>query len=161
AGLRPAADLDLAPGEVDSLPDRLPDRLLRREAPGVVLRRVRLRVAVRALRLGEAALAEPVPVALERTPDARDLDEVDADPDRGQRSPASQSGRWAIEETMPSGRTLVRSSSSGRNLPVRTSTVRIPTDCAPAMSCSKSSPTIQVISGSESIASRAALKYAG
>src|SRR6266540_4714931 len=78
AGLRAAADLDLLPGEVDARPQGLPHRLLRRESPRVVLRRVRLRVAVGALCLGEAALGKRAPVPRERAPDAVDLDQVDA-----------------------------------------------------------------------------------
>ena len=58
--------------------------------------------------------------------DPVDLDQVDAEPGRGHRLPSSQSPSWATEDTMPSGTTLACSSSSGRNLPVRTSTVRIP-----------------------------------
>src|SRR5689334_6259240 len=77
ARLRPARDLDLAPGEADARAERLADRLLAGEARSVVLRRVRLRVAVGALGLGEAALAE-AGVALQRAADARDLDQVDA-----------------------------------------------------------------------------------
>jgi hypothetical protein len=79
AGLRAAADLDLLPREVDAGAERLSDRLLRREATRVVLRRVRLRVAVRPLGLGEAALLEAFAVAVERAADALDLDQVDAD----------------------------------------------------------------------------------
>src|SRR5687767_11442988 len=75
----PADDLDLLPGEVHAAAERLPDRLLRGEAARVVLRRVRLRVAVRLLRSGEAALAKAVAVAIERPPDTVDLDQVDAD----------------------------------------------------------------------------------
>src|SRR5207237_8241239 len=77
ARLRPAGDLDLAPGEADARAERLADGLLAGEARGVVLRRVRLRVAVRAVGVGEAALAE-ARVALQRPRDPRDLDQVDA-----------------------------------------------------------------------------------
>src|SRR4051794_38971331 len=80
AGLRATANLDLLPGEVHARAERLAYGLLRREAARVVLRRVRLRVAVRALRLREAALPKAVAVTRERTPDAVDLDQVDADP---------------------------------------------------------------------------------
>src|SRR5262249_54597643 len=144
-------------------PERLPHRLLCREPTRVVLGRVRLRVAVLPFRLGEAAGPEAVSVALERAPYPLDLDQVDADPRRrgGHRFSSSQSGSWAMDETMPSGATLVWSSSSGRNLPVRTSTVRIPTACPPTTSPSRSSPTIHVMSGSASSASIAAPKYAG
>ena len=100
ARLRPAADLDLLPGEVDAGSQCLANGLFRREPPGVVLRRVRLRVAVRALRLGEAALLEVVAVPFERTADAVDLDQVDADL---QRFASSQSGSCAIDETIASG----------------------------------------------------------
>src|SRR5262249_36668578 len=73
---------------------------------------------------------------------------------------SSQSGRCEIDETIPSGRTLPRSTVSGRNLPVRTRTVFIPCACAPAMSASMSSPTIHVMLASASSASSAASKYA-
>src|SRR5215210_3863066 len=79
AGFRTSTDLDLLPGEVDARPQRLPHRLLGREPPSVVLRGVRLRIAVRALRCGEAALGERAPVPAECAPDAVDLDQVDAD----------------------------------------------------------------------------------
>src|SRR5579872_273174 len=157
AGLGPAADLDLLPGEMHARAERFADRLLGGEAPRVVLRRVRLRVAVDALRLGEAALLEPVAVPLERTPDPRDLDQVDADPHRFR---SSQSGTCASEETMASGWTLERSTSSGRNFPVRTRIVRMPWFAAPITSPSRSSPTIHVRAGSASSAARAASKYA-
>jgi hypothetical protein len=100
ARLRPAADLDLLPGEVDTRSEGFSDRLLRREPSRVVLRWIRLRVAVRALGLGEAALLEILAVPLERTTDALDLDQVDSDP---QRLASSQSGSWAIDETIASG----------------------------------------------------------
>src|SRR3954451_68165 len=77
--LRPPADLDLLPGEVDAGAERLPDRLLGREPPRIVLRRVRLAVAVRALQPRKAALRQACPVRLERAPDPLDLDQVDAD----------------------------------------------------------------------------------
>ena len=50
-------DLDLLPGEVDARAECLPDRLLRGEPSGVMLRRIRLGVAVGELGSGEAALA--------------------------------------------------------------------------------------------------------
>ena len=56
---------------------------------------------------------------------------------------------------MASGRTVPRSTASGRNLPVRTSAVFSPCCCAPATSASMSSPTIHVISASASRASSA------
>ena len=78
--LGPAGDLDLPPGEVDgdSEAECLADRLLAREPGRIMLGRVRPRVAVRALGIGEAARAEPG-VARERPPHALDLDQVDAD----------------------------------------------------------------------------------
>src|ERR671936_2620767 len=78
AGLRPPRDLDLSPGEADARPECLPDCLLARETCRVVLRRVRPAVAVLALRLGEAALAE-AGIALERPSDQGDRDKA-ADP---------------------------------------------------------------------------------
>jgi hypothetical protein len=48
---------------------------------------------------------------------------------------------------------------SGRNFPVRTSTVFMPMPCAPVTSLSRSSPTIHVMCGSASSASHAAAKY--
>src|SRR4051794_30694866 len=77
--LRPPAQLDLLPREVDTRAERLADCLLRREPSCVVLRRVRLRVAVRDLRCGEASLLEGGAVAFEGTPDPLDLDQVDPD----------------------------------------------------------------------------------
>ena len=65
ARLRPPDDLDLLPREADADAERLADRLLAGEAAGVALGRIRARVAVGLLRLGEAALAE-ARVALER-----------------------------------------------------------------------------------------------
>src|SRR5581483_12474621 len=58
--LRPPDDLDLLPRECarDAEAERLPDRLLAREATGVALGGIAPGVAVRALRLGEAALPE-------------------------------------------------------------------------------------------------------
>src|SRR5215210_5522547 len=79
--IQPPCDLDLAPGEAHARPERLADGLLAGEAGRVVLRRVRLRVAVRPLGIGEAALAEGR-VALEGPCDPRDLDQVDADSHR-------------------------------------------------------------------------------
>src|ERR671930_997702 len=154
AGLRPPGDLDLLPREADADPERLADRLLAGEAAGVALGRVGARIAVRLLRDREAAVAE-AGVAFEGAPDPRDLDQVEPDP-----HPfcSIQAGSWATEDTIPSGMTLPRSTVSGRNLPVRTSTVRRPKRCAPAMSDSMSSPTIQVSAGSASSASTAAAK---
>ena len=80
-GLRATRDLDLAPRKVDARAERLPDRLLGREARRVVLGRVRLAVAVGALSVGKAALAE-ARIALERPRDPRDLDQVDANAHR-------------------------------------------------------------------------------
>src|SRR5207253_2573096 len=114
--------LDLAPREVDADPERLADRLLPGEAGGVVLRRVRPRLAVLALRLREAARPE-ARVALERPPDALDLDQIDADPHATR---PSHAGKSAIELTTTSGTTSIRSRADGRNFPVRTSAVRIP-----------------------------------
>jgi hypothetical protein len=78
--LGPAGDLDVEPGEGSrhAEPERLADRLLAGEASGVVLRRIRPRVAVVTLGLGEDSLAEGR-IALERAPDPADLDEVEAD----------------------------------------------------------------------------------
>src|SRR5581483_1136870 len=81
ARLRTAHDLDLAPGEVDADAERLPDRLLAGETGCVVLRRVGSGVAVGALGLREAAVAE-AGMAVERAPDPLDLDQVDAEPHR-------------------------------------------------------------------------------
>src|SRR5919201_5578108 len=106
AGLRPASDLDLSPGEADARAERLPDCLLAREARRVVLRRVRPAVAVRALCFGEATFAE-AGVALERTCDPGDLDQIDAD--SHQETASSQSGRAAIESITPSGLTVASS----------------------------------------------------
>ena len=125
ARLRPPGDLDLLPREVDADADRLADRLLAGEPRRVVLRRVRLRVAVRALGLGEAALAE-ARVPLERPPDPLDLDQVDAD--------AQAMSERRIE---PRGQLCDRADDRvraharprdvvGTELPVRTSTVRMP-----------------------------------
>src|SRR5262249_58481476 len=83
AGLRTAGDLDLLPGEVDAGPERLSDRFLRREPAGVVLRRVRLPVAVRLLCGGEAAIAGARPVALERPAGPPDLGPVATQAARG------------------------------------------------------------------------------
>src|SRR5207244_5562203 len=111
-------------------------------------------------RLGEAALAE-ARIAGERPPDPLDLDQVGADADAHAMCSSSHSGRFAIEETIPSGWIRDVSTASGRNLPVRTSTARIPTPRAPTTSVSRSSPTIQVMEGSASSARQAASKYAG
>src|SRR4029079_18289501 len=80
--LRPSHDLDLLPGEGarDAEPERLPHRLLAREAARVALGRVRSRVAVRLLGGREAAVAE-ARVPVERAADAGDLDQVRSDAD--------------------------------------------------------------------------------
>src|SRR5690349_15807928 len=78
ARLGPPAHLDLLPGEVDARAERLADRLLGGEAPGVMLRRIRLRVAVGDLARREAAVLETVTVPREREADPFDLDQVDA-----------------------------------------------------------------------------------
>src|SRR5215211_5440529 len=155
-----ARDLDVLPGERpgDAEAERLADGLLAGEAGGVVLSRVGPRLAVGALGLGEAALAEGR-VALERAPDPCDLDQVDADV-HCDSSRSIQSGRCARELTIPSGVSPKRSTASGRNFPVRTSTVRSPQALAPARSDSTSSPTIHVMPGSASSAASAASKYA-
>src|SRR6266508_2653226 len=154
ARLRTPADLDLLPGEMDTGAERLADRLLAREAPGVVLGGVRLRVAVPDLLGREAALAK-ARMPDERPGDALDLDQVDADL---QFAVSSHSGRNAIELMIASGMVPERSTSSGRNFPVRTSTVLRPCRCAPAMSRSMSSPTIHASPASASSASSAAPK---
>src|SRR2546421_3127008 len=156
---RAAHDLDFLPRERarDAEAERLPDGFLAGEPPGVALRRVRPRVAVGLLGGREASLAEAL-VAVECAPHALDLDQVRAHP-YAQRCSSSQSGSCPIDDTIPSGRTRERSTASGRNFPVRTSTVRMFIDCAPAMSLSRSSPTIHVSSGSASSASHAAVKY--
>src|SRR5262249_47563800 len=152
----PAGDLDVAPRERtrDTEAERLADGFLAGKAAGVALRGIRPRVAVRTLRLREAALAE-AGIPLERATHALDLDQVDADVHP---CSSSQSGSCAMDEMMPSGRTAVASTASGRNFPVRTRIVRIPCACPPAMSDSMSSPTIQVSSGSASSALSAASK---
>src|SRR5262249_27227415 len=134
----------------------LADRLLGGEAARIALRGIRARVAVRLLRRCEAALAKTW-IALEGAPDPLDLDQVDT---HGHMCSSSQSGSCAIDEMMPSGRIGVASTASGRNLPVRTRIVRMPCACAPAMSDSMSSPTIQVSPASPSSACSAASKYA-
>jgi hypothetical protein len=80
AGLRPAGDLDVPPGERAGDPEaeRLAHGLLAREPGRVVLRGIRPGVAVRALGLCEDAVPERG-VAHERPLDAPDLDEVEAD----------------------------------------------------------------------------------
>jgi hypothetical protein len=78
ARLRPAGNLDLAPGEADTAAERLADGLLPREARRVVLGRVAAALAVLALRIGEASRRESG-IALQRVRDALDLDQVDAD----------------------------------------------------------------------------------
>src|SRR5687768_15979168 len=78
ARLGPADDLDLLPGEAHADAERLAHRLLAREPAGVALRRIRPRVAVRPLGLGEAALPE-AGIAVERTLHPVDLDHVEAD----------------------------------------------------------------------------------
>ena len=90
--LRPARDLDLAPGEVHAAAERLADRLLPGEPSRVVLGRVGTRVAVVALGLGEDS-APGSRVASSACCDAGDLDQVDADPHRLQRSSRSASTR--------------------------------------------------------------------
>ena len=124
-GLGTADDLDVLPreGAGDPEAERLAHGLLAREAAGVALGGVGARVAVPLLGRREAALAKAL-VPRERASHALDLDQVGADVD--QRCSSSQSGRWLIDETIPSGRARDASTSSGRNLPVRTSTVRIP-----------------------------------
>src|SRR5262249_54559990 len=151
-GFGPAGDLDLLPREVDAAAERLPDRLLAREASGIALGRVFLRVAVRALRLREAALTEAR--ALERFPDPLDLDQVDADLHDGGVS-SSHSGNCEIELTTTSGTCGDASSWSGRNLPVRTRAVFMPKSWAPRTSASMSSVTSHVNSGSAPSASSA------
>src|SRR5436190_7589873 len=98
--LGPSDDLHLLPGERagDAEAERLADGLLAGEAAGVALRRVRARVAVGALRLGEAALAK-ARIAGERAPDPLDLDQVGADAYAHAMCSSSHSGRLAIEET--------------------------------------------------------------
>src|SRR5215217_5350997 len=157
--LRAPGDLDVLPreGARDAEAERLPDRLLAGKAPGVALGRVLARVAVVLLDLREAAILEAL-VAVERAADALDLDQVDADPRHSERS--IQSGTCAIELRTASGTTEERSSESGRNLPVRRSSVFIPKSCAPRTSCSRSSVTIHVSSGSASRAASAAAKQA-
>ena len=111
--LGPAADLDLAPGEVDgdAEAERLADRLLAREPGRIVLGRVRPRVAVRALGIGEAARAEPG-VARERSPDTLDLDQVDADV-HGTSSPFSRMDAIAGESSGEPDPGHARASRSG------------------------------------------------
>src|SRR5258708_38248812 len=102
ARLRTADDLDVLPGERarDAEAERLADGLLAGEPSGVALRRVGAGLAVRLLVRGEATVAE-VRVALERTADARELDQIGADED--QRCSSIHSGRCPIAEKMPSG----------------------------------------------------------
>jgi hypothetical protein len=88
-GLRPSAHLDLLPREVDPGAERLADRFLGGEAACVVLRWIRLRVAVGPLCLREAPFLEALAVAGERAADSLDLDQVDAD---SQELFSSQSG---------------------------------------------------------------------
>ena len=143
----------------DAEAERLADRLLAREAPRVALRRVRPRVAVRVLGLGEAAVAEPG-VAVERAPDAPDLDQVGADADQSGAPRAIRAGA-AIERDDAVGMRRARVDGVRPELP-RPHEHAVHADaCAPAMSLSRSSPTIQAISGSASSASNAAAKYAG
>ena len=52
---------------------------LGREAARVMLRRVRLRVAICTLGICEASFLEALAMASERAPDALDLDQVDTD----------------------------------------------------------------------------------
>ena len=77
----------------------------------------------------------PKVLVTDHTFDPLDLDQVDADPH--DRACSSQLGTCAIDETMPSGCRRERSTSSGRNFPVRTRIVRIPWLCAPKMSPSR------------------------
>src|SRR6476661_7480797 len=160
--LGPPDDLDLPPreGAGHAEAERLADGLLAREAAGVALCGVWARVAVGALCLDEAALAE-ARVAPERPTDPLDLDQVRTDVNCHARCSSSHSGTCAIEETIPSGFTREVSTVSGRNFPVRTRTACIPTPRAPTTSVSRSSPTIHVIDGSASSARHAASKYAG
>src|SRR4029450_290409 len=65
-------------GASDAESERLADRLLAGESSCVVLRRIRPRVAVGALGLGEAPLTKGR-IALEGAPNARDFDQIDAD----------------------------------------------------------------------------------
>src|SRR6478736_6531529 len=141
--LGPPDDLDLPPreGAGHAEAERLADGLLAREAAGVALCGVRARVAVGALCLGEAALAE-ARVAPERPTDPLDLDQIRTDVNRHARCSSSHSGSCAIEETIPSGFTREVSTVSGRNFPVRTRTACIPTPRAPTTSVSRSSPTM-------------------
>src|SRR5437762_689848 len=78
-------DLDLLPREraSDAEAERFAYSFLAGEPARVALRRVLAGVAVRALRLGEAPLAEAL-VPRERAPDPLDLDQVGADPHRHQ-----------------------------------------------------------------------------
>src|SRR4051812_26640561 len=143
--LGPAGDLDVLPSEGagDSKAEGLADRFLAREASRVVLRRIGPRLAVVALGLGEAALAKGC-VAAQGDGDALDLDHVEAD---FHAAPSSQPGRSAIESMTPSGWGSAFSSAADLNLPVRTSTARIPIRLAPPMSASMSSPTITASAG--------------
>src|SRR4029453_10528119 len=156
-GLRPPRDLDPLPREEagDAETERLPNRLLAREPGGVMLGGIGPSVAVGLLSGCEAAISKAL-VPLERIPDALDLDHVGAYSRHSDSS--SQKGRSATDESTTSGATADRSSSSGRNLPVRTSAVRRPKRCAPRTSDSRSSPTIQVSSGAASRASSAVAK---
>src|SRR4051794_5850651 len=81
--LRSAYDLDVLPGERarDAEAECLADGFLARDPARIALGRVRTRLAVRLLGLREAPVAE-AGVTLERTADARDLDEIGADADQ-------------------------------------------------------------------------------
>src|SRR5206468_3740732 len=118
--------LDLLPREraSDSETERFADGLLACESPRVALRRIRPRFAIRLLGFREAAVAE-ARIPLERAANACDLDQIRADADH--RCASSHSGTCANDDTMPSGRVRPASTSSGRNFPVRTRIVRIPT----------------------------------
>ena len=78
--LRPAGDLDVAPGERarNAEAERLAHGLFAGEPAGVALGGIRTRVAVRTFRIGEAPLPE-ARIARQRTAHALDLDQVDAD----------------------------------------------------------------------------------
>src|SRR5262245_47268490 len=151
-----AVDLDVLPGEGarDAEPERLPDRLLAREARRVVLGRVRPRIAVDAFGVGEAPFPE-ARIAFERVANSLDLDQVEADLHADSRRKV---GTSTIDSTTPSGCTFAAASVSGRNLPVRTSTARIPAPFAPPMSDSMSSPTITAASGAAPSSASAASK---
>ena len=70
-------DVDFEPGEVNTASKRLADSLLTRKASRIMLRRVRSRVAIGSLGLGEHTLTKPR-VALESASNPPNLDDVDA-----------------------------------------------------------------------------------